>query len=83
MLKSSDHFEISFEAQRQSLRAISTDELRSFGVNHIAYIKPTTVLGENVFTLCNADGTHLIALDTMAHALNVARQNDLEPVTLQ
>jgi hypothetical protein len=83
MLKSSNDSEFSFEAQRQALRGISTDELRSFGVNHIAYIKPSSVLGNRVFTICGADGTPLVALDTLDSALTVARQNDLEPVILQ
>ena len=84
MFKSShnDH-ELSFETQRQALRGISTDELRSFGVNHIAYIKSAIILGNRVYTICNADGTPLVALDSLDHALTVARQNDLEPVTVQ
>ncbi len=73
----------SLEMTREALRDISTDELRSFGVNLIAYIKPSIVSGHEAYTICNADGTPLIALESLDRAMMVARQNDLEPVILQ
>ena len=83
MLKSSAPDSLNFEATRQTLRGISIDELRDFGVNHIAYIKPSLAAGHHVYTICNADGTPLVALDSLERAFHVARQNDLEPVILQ
>ncbi len=83
MLKSSNDIGFSFEAQRIALRGISADELRDFGVNHIAYIRPVSLMGNTAYAIHSADGTPLAAVETLDLALTAARQNDLEPVILQ
>ena len=83
MLKSTNDIGFSFEAQRIALRGISTDELRDFGVNHIAYIRPVSLMGNTAYAIHSADGTPLAAVETLDLALTAARQNDLEPVILQ
>lgn len=83
MIKSTNDIGFSFEAQKNALRAISTDDLRNFGVNHLAYIKAISVMGNTAYAIHSADGTPLAALDSLDLAINAARQNDLEPVIVQ
>lgn len=71
------------EEGRQILRNLSNQDFLAFGVNQIAYIKPTNVMGKNVFTLHGADGSALAIIDNFDAAVMAVRQNDMEPVTLQ
>jgi hypothetical protein len=68
---------------RRMLRGLSEQDFRNFGVNQIAYIKPLHVMNRKVFGLYGADGGALAVIDSFDGALVTARQNDLEPVTLQ
>ena len=83
MLKSHNDLGFSFESQRAALRHISEGELLTFGLNHIAYIRPVSVLGSTAYAIHGADGTPLAALESLELAITTARQNDLEPVIVQ
>lgn len=64
------------------LKNLSEKDFQSFGLHHIAYVKPVTVRNNKAYGLYAADGTQLTILDDFNTALVLARQNDLEPVTL-
>ncbi len=74
---------LNIEQGRQILRNLSHQDFLTFGVNQIAYIKPTNVLGRPVYTLHGADGSALAVMDDYNAAIMAVRQNDMEPVTLQ
>lgn len=65
------------------LRQISEQDFLSLGTGHIAYIKPVQVMNRTAFALHAADGTALTLTDSNESAWALARQNDLDPVTLQ
>ena len=71
------------EKGRQILRNLSNQDFLAFGVNQIAYIKPSKVMGRPVYTLHGADGSALAVIDNFDTAVMTVRQNDMEPVTLQ
>lgn len=71
------------EMGRQVLRNLSVQDFLAFGLNQIAYIKQVNVMGRKAYTLNNADGSPLVVMENIETAMLTARQNDLEPVTLQ
>ena len=71
------------EQGRSLLRNLSSQAFLTFGVNQIAYIRSVTVSGETAYALHAADGSALTIIDSLQGAIIAARQNDLEPVTLQ
>lgn len=75
--------DIKSEDKDTVLRAISAQDFLSLGTGHIAYIKPVQVMNRTAFALHAADGTAITLTDTSESAWALARQNDLDPVTLQ
>lgn len=71
------------EQSRQLLRNLSSQAFLSFGMNQISYVRPVVIDNRRAFALHAADGTPLTVIDTFEGAIIAARQNDLEPVTLQ
>lgn len=71
------------EAQIEILKHLSPQAFLAFGMGHVAYVRPMAVNGRTVYSLNAADGTALTLVDTMEGACLLARQNDLDPVTLQ
>lgn len=71
------------EHGRQMLRNLSSQDFLTFGVNQIAYVRPVSVMGRIAYGLHAADGSPLTVIDSFEGAVIAARQNDLEPVTLQ
>jgi hypothetical protein len=71
------------EQGRHLLRNLSTQAFLSFGINQIAYVRSVNVSGQTAYALHAADGSALTVIDSLEGAIIAARQNDLEPVTLQ
>ncbi len=71
------------EQGRQVLRSLSSSAFLSLGVNQIAYIRPINVTHQTAYALYAADGSRLAVIETLEGAVIAARQNDLDPVTLQ
>ena len=71
------------EQGRQVLRSLSSSAFLSLGVNQIAYIRPINVMHQTAYALYAADGSRLAVIETLEGAVIAARQNDLDPVTLQ
>ena len=68
---------------RNLLRNLSTQAFLTFGVNQIAYIRTLQDGSETAYGLYAADVSALAVIDSLDGAIIAARQNDLEPVTLQ
>ena len=64
------------------LRKLSPQDFKNYGVHNVAYVKPVTVQDQKAFSIHAADGTPLTVMDDFNAALIVARQNDLEPMTV-
>lgn len=65
------------------LKSLSPQGFLSLGSGHVAYIRSLEVNGNVVFAVHGADGMVLTLTDTLESAVALARQNDLDPVTLQ
>lgn len=68
---------------REILKNLSNQDFLLFGINQIAYIRQTSVMGRNAYALHGADGAALAVIESFEGAVITARQNDMEPVTLQ
>ena len=64
------------------LRHLSPRDFATFGMNHIAYVKPVEVKGAKGFAIHAADGTPITVLPRRDDAFAAIRQNDLEPVSV-
>lgn len=71
------------EHSKQVLRSLSSSAFLSLGLNQIAYIRPLDVMHQTAYALYGADGSRLAVIETLEGAVIAARQNDLDPVTLQ
>ncbi len=78
-----NEYESKIEQGRIILRNLSSQAFLSFGVNQIAYVRPVQMMGKTAYGLHAADGSALMFIDSFEGALLAARQNELEPVTLQ
>ncbi|MBI1326605.1 MAG: DUF1150 family protein [Alphaproteobacteria bacterium] len=70
------------QSRELSLKTITTQDFLRLGVAEVAYIKPLQVIGHTLYAVHAADGTPLAMAETPAAAAVLARQNELEPVTL-
>ncbi len=64
------------------IRQITTQDLAALGVHDIAYIKPKTIDGQQVFAVHAADGAELAVLPSRESAFAAVRQNDMEPLSV-
>lgn len=64
------------------LRNITAQEFLAFGLHEVAYIRPVMQKGHMVWSLHAADGTALAVQAHPHHAAVLARQNGMEPVSL-
>tara|TARA_B100001989_G_C24544105_1_gene469545 strand:- start:411 stop:653 length:243 start_codon:yes stop_codon:yes gene_type:complete len=78
----SEKFEGLSKQVKSNLANLSTQDFRTFGIEHIAYIRSSNIRGRALYNLFSADGQKLHTADTMQDAVNIARQRDLEPVTV-
>ncbi len=70
------------EKDDEWLRSLSPHELESLGINYIAYVKPITVDGIQAFGIFGANGEQLGISERRDHAIEVIREQDLEPLSL-
>ncbi|QQG36235.1 MAG: DUF1150 family protein [Micavibrio aeruginosavorus] len=64
------------------LRALSAQDFLAYGLAQIAYVRPIRVEGQVAWALHAADGTVLTIQNQAGVAAVLARQNDLDPVSL-
>ena len=70
------------QTAQEILRNISTQDLASFGMQQMAYIRPVILNGMEAFAICAADGTHLAFHQDENTAKVLTRQHALEPMTV-
>jgi len=66
----------------KSLKSLSPNDLLMFGLNEMAYLKPTSVNGQSVFAIHAADGSQLALVATRDIGIAAMNEHDLEPVAL-
>ena len=64
------------------LKNISAQDLLTFGLNDIAYLKPAHVNGQSVFAIHAADGSQLALVANREVGVAAMQQHELEPVSL-
>jgi hypothetical protein len=64
------------------LRSISPKEFALWGIQDIAYIRPTLIDGRQAFAVHAADGTPVAVMKSLELAQAAVRQNDLEPLSV-
>lgn len=69
-------------ASPNTLRQLSAQDFLTFGIHQVAYIRPVFQQSHVVWSLHAADGTALAVQNSPHLAAVLARQNDLEPVSL-
>lgn len=65
-----------------SLKNLSLSDLLVFGLNNVAYLKPVTVNGQDVFAIHAADGSQLALVASREIGVAAMVEHDLEPVSL-
>jgi hypothetical protein len=63
----------------EKLRSLSGTDFATFGMNGIAYVKPTNVDGQPAYEIHAADGTPMAVVADREVAFAAIRQHDLEP----
>jgi hypothetical protein len=61
------------------IRQITTDQLAQLGVSRMAYIKPITVGGEDVFAIHAADGTPMAVAPNRELAWGAIIEHEMVP----
>jgi hypothetical protein len=61
------------------IRQITTDQLAQLGVSRMAYIKPVTVGGEDVFAIHAADGTPMAVAPNRELAWGAIIEHEMVP----
>ncbi|HEY7689601.1 MAG TPA: DUF1150 family protein [Dongiaceae bacterium] len=64
------------------LRSMTPTDLAQLGMQWVAYIRPMEVDGAQAYGIFAADGKQLAIVPTRESAIAVARQNDLEPLSV-
>ena len=65
-----------------SLKNLSAQDLLTFGLNDIAYLKPASVNGQDVYAIHAADGSQLAFVANREVGFAAMHQHELEPVSL-
>ena len=70
------------ENQNLSTAQITPAALAALGMPYLAYVRPTVVDGVACYALHRADGSAVALAETREVAFVLARQHDLEPVSV-
>ena len=60
----------------------SMEELGTFGIKTLAYVKPIVVNGQLFHSIHAADGTPLTVMSKRDEAFDLVRQNEMEPASV-
>ena len=66
----------------EELRQLTPEAMALLGAPDLAYIKPLVWEGQPAYAICAVDGTQIAILSTLEVAFIVARQHDLNPVSV-
>ena len=75
----SDSAEPSGAVRIIDIRQITTDQLAQLGISQLAYIKPVTVAGEDVFAIHAADGTPMAVAPNRDLAWGAILEHEMVP----
>ncbi len=56
-------------------------DLASWGIEDVAYVRPISQNGKDIYGIFAADGTELATVENRAAAIITVRQNELEPLS--
>ncbi|MCK5165775.1 MAG: DUF1150 family protein [Rhodospirillaceae bacterium] len=56
-------------------------DLASWGIENVAYVRPISQNGEDIYGIFAADGTELATVENRDAAIITVRQNELEPLS--
>ena len=56
-------------------------DLASWGIEDVAYVRPISQNGEDIYGIFAADGTELATVENRDAAIITVRQNELEPLS--
>lgn len=62
--------------------ALSDQDLLTFGIHDMAYIRRVNIAGDVSYMIHAADGTPISSMEDHASALATILSNDLEPISL-
>lgn len=65
---------------KQALKTLSSQDFKSFGLHHIAYIRPKKSEAGIEYVIYGADGTKVSASQNLNEAKIEAKNKNLEPV---
>lgn len=65
------------------LKNLSAQDFLNLGQSHIAYVRQAQLDGKTVYAVHEANGKNLFVHESLPMAVTIARQRDLEPVTVQ
>ncbi len=68
---------------KSALKNLTTQDFKTFGLNQIGYIKRVVNDNNTTYEIHAADGQPIDTARTHDLAVFTARQNDVEPMTLQ
>ena len=63
-------------------KLLTPEAMALLGAPGLAYIKPVVWQDQSVYAICAADGTQITIVSTREMAFIVARQHDLDPVSV-
>jgi hypothetical protein len=66
-----------------SLKDLTPQDLLTFGLNAVAYLRPAVVNGQSIYAIHAADGSQLALVANRDIGLAAMHEHDLEPVWLQ
>ncbi|MEA1938892.1 MAG: DUF1150 family protein [Pseudomonadota bacterium] len=70
------------DAQVLNIHACTSEDLRSFGTDRLAYIRHVGRPGRPRYTIFNADGTPITTMDNLAVAIAAVRQHNMVPMAV-
>ena len=62
--------------------AFTAQALLAWGVEDVAYVRPTEADGKAAFAICTADGSEIAVFDDRDVAFAACRQHELEPLSV-
>ena len=72
-----------YEQAASRLKSLSAQDWQSFGLHHLAYIRPVVKDGRKGYGVYDADGTLLGVQEREDYAALAAHHSDLTPLTVQ
>ncbi len=66
-----------------SLKNLTQQDLLTFGLNAVAYLRPAMVNGQSIYAIHAADGSQLALVANRDIGLAAMHEHELEPVWLQ